>query len=120
MNEIVEILKAVSDPTRVRILMSLCNGELCVCRITALLKLATSTISKHMSILKHAGLVDSRKDGKWMFYKLNLSGNTGLGLKILSLLKSSLINDDLITSDAARLEEVIKMTHEELCNNKLR
>ncbi|MEI6056644.1 MAG: metalloregulator ArsR/SmtB family transcription factor, partial [Lentisphaerota bacterium] len=115
MNEFVEVLKAVSDPTRLRIMMSLCNGELCVCRITALLNLAPSTISKHMSILKHAGLLKSRKDGKWIFYKLNLSDNTGLGLKILSLLKSSLQNDDLIKSDAVRLEEIISMTHEELC-----
>lgn len=115
MNEFVEVLKAVSDPTRLRILMSLIDGEMCVCRITALLELAPSTISKHMSILKHARLVDSRKDGKWIFYKLNLTDNTGFGLRILSLLKSSLQNDDLIKSDAVRLQAIISMTHKELC-----
>lgn len=119
MNVFVEVLKAASDPTRMRILMSLSSGELCVCRITALLNLAPSTISKHMSILKHARLVNSRKDGKWIFYKLNLSDNTGQGLKILSLLKSSLLNDDLIKSDAVRLQKIINLTHQELCKNHI-
>jgi len=68
--EIVSIAKALSDENRVRALMLLSGRELCVCRIVEFLKLAPSTVSKHMSILKAAGLVVSRKDEKWMHYKL--------------------------------------------------
>lgn len=119
MNEVIEVLKAVSDPTRLRILILLCNGELCVCRITALLSLAPSTISKHMSILKHANLVNSRKDGKWIFYKLDHRNHFEMNSKLLNLVKSSLEKDDLIKSDAIRLEKITKMTHAELCNCKV-
>lgn len=118
MNEIVEVLKAISDPTRLRILMSLVNGELCVCRITTLLNLATSTISKHMSILKHAKLVDSRKEGKWIFYKL-LEENTAIfPQKVLCLIKNDLSDDKTIKLDSVRLKKIIKLTHEELCKTK--
>lgn len=117
MNELIKILKAVSDPTRLRILMSLVNGELCVCRITALLKLAPSTISKHMSILKNAGLVESRKEGKWVFYKLNYK--VKMNSNILQIIQESLEEDELIKADAQRLDGIINLTHEELCSNKL-
>jgi DNA-binding transcriptional ArsR family regulator len=59
--------KALADETRVRTLLSLRQGELCVCQITELFGLAPSTVSKHLSILFQAGLVDSRKDGRWMY-----------------------------------------------------
>lgn len=70
MKEIVSIAKALSDENRVKALMLLCGRELCVCEIVDFLKLAPSTVSKHMSILKAAGLVDARKEEKWMYYKI--------------------------------------------------
>jgi ArsR family transcriptional regulator len=68
--DLVAIAKALSDETRVRAFAALRHGELCVCQIIALLRLAPSTVSKHMSILKQAGLVASRKDGRWVHYRL--------------------------------------------------
>ena len=56
-----EVTKALADETRVRMLLALQGGELRVCQITELFKLAPSTISKHLSILYQAQLVDSRK-----------------------------------------------------------
>ena len=70
MREFLEITKALSDINRVRILMALGKRELCVCQITEFLGLAPSTVSKHMSILDHARLVESRKDGRWVYYRL--------------------------------------------------
>jgi ArsR family transcriptional regulator len=61
MREFVNITKALSDSNRVRTLLALRKGELCVCQITELFGLAPSTISKHLSILAQAGLVESRK-----------------------------------------------------------
>ena len=70
MRDLMAVIKALADENRVRILMALGPGELCVCQIVELLGLAPSTVSKHMAILKQARLVDSRKEGRWMFYRL--------------------------------------------------
>jgi ArsR family transcriptional regulator len=68
MKTFVTVTKALADKNRVRAYMALRNGELCVCQIIELLGLAPSTVSKHMSILKHAGLVESRKQERWIYY----------------------------------------------------
>lgn len=70
MREFMAITKSLSDPNRVRILLALRNGELCVCQITELFGFAPSTVSKHLSILHHAGLILSRKTERWVYYRL--------------------------------------------------
>src|ERR1039458_3849873 len=70
MRAFMAITKALSDPNRVRILLALRRGELCVCQITELFSFAPSTISKHLSILHHAGLILSRKSERWVYYRL--------------------------------------------------
>ncbi len=70
MREFIEITKALSDTNRVRIILALNGKELCVCQIIALLLLAPSTVSKHMSILKSARMVESTKKGRWVYYRL--------------------------------------------------
>ena len=64
----------MGHPVRLRILAMLRDGELCVCQMTALLELATSTVSAHLADLKRAGLVSERKDGRWVFYRLARRG----------------------------------------------
>ena len=64
------ITGALADASRVRLLMALLGGELCVCQLLGVLKLAPSTVSKHMSILNNAGLVTAEKRGKWVYYSL--------------------------------------------------
>lgn len=71
MRKKIEVLKAVSEPNRIRILMLLKKKPLCVCEITSILKLNTSTISSHLSILKNAGFIVDEKEGKWINYKIN-------------------------------------------------
>ena len=66
-----EFLKALAEPIRLRILMLLTSGELCVCDLTDVLALPQSTISRHMSRLKSAGIVADRRDGRWVHYRLN-------------------------------------------------
>ncbi|WP_456385431.1 ArsR/SmtB family transcription factor [Desulfolithobacter sp.] len=70
MKECVRVMKALSDPNRIKVLKMLEGGELCVCEIQPRLKLSQSTTSKHLRILEDAGLVEKRKDGQWVIYRL--------------------------------------------------
>ena len=65
------IFKALSDPNRLRILKMLQIRSLCVCEITEVLQLATSTVSKHLSILKDTDFIIEEKNGKWVNYLIN-------------------------------------------------
>jgi DNA-binding transcriptional ArsR family regulator len=65
-----ELFKPLSDPTRLKILYLLRNGELCVCEIIFALKKPQSTISHHLNILKKAGFIKGRKEGVWIHYRL--------------------------------------------------
>lgn len=67
----ITIFKAVSDNNRLRILNMLNIKSLCVCEIREVLQLANSTVSQHLKILKDAGLIIERKEGKWVNYSLN-------------------------------------------------
>ena len=70
MREFMAITKALADPNRVRVVLALRGGELCVCQISELFGLAPSTISKHLSVLHHARLIESRKTQRWVYYRL--------------------------------------------------
>lgn len=65
------LFAALSDPTRLRLLLALRGGELCACQLIALVGLAPSTVSKHLTLLREAGLVATRKDGRWVHYRLD-------------------------------------------------
>ncbi|MDA8130812.1 MAG: metalloregulator ArsR/SmtB family transcription factor [Elusimicrobia bacterium] len=73
MQDILRITKAAADETRLKILKLLKRGELCVCHVTEGLKLAPSTVSKHLSILEAAGLIETRKLGRWVHCRLPAS-----------------------------------------------
>ena len=103
------ITKALSDPNRVRILLSLRRGELCVCQITELLDLATSTISKHLSVLHQAGLILSRKTERWVYYRLPERSAPVAVREALDWVLKSLGKTDEATADAARLKKIVKV-----------
>jgi len=73
MQDIISLFKALSDETRLRILKLLEGGELCVCDITDALRISQPNVSFHLSLLKEAGLIKDRRDGRWMYYSLNAS-----------------------------------------------
>ena len=64
------LFRALGDETRLRIVSLLAHGELCVCHLEAALKLSQPNISRHLGVLKHAGIVESRRDGNWVHYRL--------------------------------------------------
>lgn len=66
-----DMFKAISDPTRLKILYILQDGELCVCEIIMALEKPQSTVSHHLNVLKNAGFIKGRKEGVWIHYKLN-------------------------------------------------
>ena len=66
-----EVLKALADRTRLRILGLLATGEVCVCHLHESLKLPQPTVSRHLAYLRRAGLVSARKDGLWAYYRLD-------------------------------------------------
>ena len=64
------MFRAISDPTRVKILYLLQDGELCACEIITALERPQSTVSHHLNVLKNAGFIKGRKEGVWIHYKL--------------------------------------------------
>ncbi|MBU0675906.1 MAG: metalloregulator ArsR/SmtB family transcription factor [Proteobacteria bacterium] len=70
MKQLIRVMKALSDPNRIKVMKMLEAKPLCVCEITEILKLAQSTVSKHLKILEDAELIDSWKEGPWVIYRL--------------------------------------------------
>lgn len=103
LEEKVKIFKALSDPSRVRIMKMLQNGEVCVCDIQSVLGLAMSTVSNHLSILKESGLIVDRKEGKWSFYKLNNRTSDSNIQQMLILITGWLEEDSTITKDSKKI-----------------
>jgi len=73
LEELAEVASALGEPKRLHALGLLSHGELCLCDLTEALGLSSSTVSNHMAILKRAGLVETRKDGRWMHFRLSES-----------------------------------------------
>ena len=113
MRKFIGTTKALADPNRVRALMALRGRELCVCRIIELLQLAPSTVSKHLSILKQAGLIEGRKEGRWMHYRLPDDRSSEV-CKTLEWVFQSLEGSQQIETDEIRLTEIMNTDLEEL------
>jgi len=114
MRDFMRIAKALADENRVRTLMFLAEGELCVCQIIEMLGLAPSTVSKHMNILYQARLVESRKEGRWIYYRLPDRGEPMIR-DALRWVRESLADDEQAARDAERLRVVKKTDKAELC-----
>jgi DNA-binding transcriptional ArsR family regulator len=109
-------LKAAGDPTRTRILKLLEASDLCGCQIQALLALAPSTVSKHLTVLKLAGFVEDRREGRWVYYTLVADKSNPYVAGVLLLLKGRLDLDARIRADRRRLRQVLALPADELCN----
>ena len=93
MKEFIRVMKALSDPNRVKIIKMLEKKELCVCELTAALGLAQPTVSKHLKQLEDAELVVSRKDGPWVNYSLAIEEDSPYAAAMLKQINKWL-NDD--------------------------
>jgi arsenate reductase/ArsR family transcriptional regulator len=108
-------MKAASDPTRTRILKLLEAGGLCVCQVQAVLGLAPSTVSKHLTLLKVAGLVEDERNGKWIEYRRTRKSHNPHARRILTLLSGELDRDAAVIADRRRLREVKTIPLTALC-----
>ena len=115
LNNLTEIGQALSDGSRVRALMSLRKQELCVCQLIDLLDLAPSTVSKHMAILKQAGLVETRKEGRWVYYRLSEPDENSAAAQALHWLQDTLIRSPQIRDDDRKLREILATDLEVIC-----
>ncbi len=110
------VAKAVADPSRVRILKLLERGELCVCQVTTVLDLAPATVSKHLAALKTAGLVQQRRDGKWVYYRLADRDLNAYAGGFLALVRAGMAGDPTITEDRRLLALVNAVPLKVLCD----
>jgi ArsR family transcriptional regulator len=120
MREFMNITKALADENRVRTLLALRQGELCVCQITELFGLAPSTISKHLSILFQAGLVESRKDGRWIYYQLPGKNAPVVVREALDWIEKALADNSHVLEDNKQLKKILKQDPAELCKRQCR
>ncbi|MFP4168249.1 MAG: ArsR/SmtB family transcription factor [Desulfonatronovibrionaceae bacterium] len=98
------IFKALSEEPRLRILSLLTSGELCVCEIEAALGLPQSTVSRHLALLRQAELVQGRRKGVWMYYRL-LDDPDGMHKQILEVVRIYLTQDPAAQKDLSRLKD---------------
>jgi ArsR family transcriptional regulator len=118
MRELLAITKALSDENRLRAIGLLRKRELCLCQIIEVLGLAPSTVSKHMSILHQARLVESRKEGRWAYFRLAEEDAPAEARQALEIVLASLGRDQQGKTDQLRLKAVLKLEPEELCRQQ--
>jgi len=105
MNQFTDIANALSDPNRVRLLVACLDRERCVCQLVELIDLSNASISKHLSVLKRAELLESRKEGRWVHYRVP-TPPTALVDDAIALIRDHATDDETIRADAARLVEI--------------
>ena len=110
MKTFIKVMKALSDPNRVKMVKMLQRRELCVCEIQAALGLAQSTVSKHLKILEEAGLIDYYKKGPWVNYRLADGTENPYVANMLGNLRHWLEEDGDVTALVARLPEINRET----------
>ena len=106
MDQDLSVFKACSDETRLRILFLLTQRELCVCELEAVLEMPQGKISRHLTVLKHAGLVTSRRDATWIYYSLREPG-TCLEALLRRYLRECQKDKEVVRSDFERFEEKV-------------
>ena len=117
MRELLAAMKAFADENRLRIVSALSGRELCLCQLVELLGLATSTVSRHMSILHQARLVVSRKEGRWTYFRLDEDAPIEVAAA-LDADVAGLRRDSVTREDAKRLKEILRLDPEALCRTQ--
>ncbi len=127
MKDLLNIFKALSEETRLRILKLLEHGELCVCHIVAALDMIQPKVSFHLNVLKEAGFLKDRKQGRWTYYSLDESD---LFRRFLLMSVLERIPGDAMAEDRKRLDafiqgrpslaDVVKLSEKKRCAGRCR
>jgi ArsR family transcriptional regulator, arsenate/arsenite/antimonite-responsive transcriptional repressor len=105
------LFKALGDETRLRIVALLSHGELCVCHVEEALRVSQPKVSRHLAILRAAGVVDYRREGTWVYYRLASQPDKECELQLRSLVKT-FAKRTVLRND---LERLIKVRGPESC-----
>ena len=112
MKTFLKVMKAMSDPSRVKIMKMLQKRVMCVCEIKEALRVAQSTASKHLKILEEAGLITFHKEGLWVNYTLADGGNSPYAASLIGNLKHWLEDDPEVIELAKQLPQIRR---EDIC-----
>jgi ArsR family transcriptional regulator len=114
MKQTAAIFQALSDETRLRVMKLLEERELCVCELMQVLEMSQPRISRHLGVLKHAGLVTDRRAGRWVFYALT-GGPAEPNVHIILQSLRSLDNDNpLVAQDRENLKKAVRLSELDL------
>jgi DNA-binding transcriptional ArsR family regulator len=116
LTQMVDVYKALGHPVRLRILAMLGTGELCACQITAVLKLAASTVSAHLSELRRAGVLVERKEGRWVIFR---HSDDEQARALIASALASLSGDTRVEADARIVKRLRRVSVEKLCRAEL-
>lgn len=117
MEKLTALFKALSDRNRIRIVSALLKyDELCACQLTELIQVTSATASRHMGVLIASGLVESRKDGRWVYYKI-CQEHTELSV-LISWLKSRFEGEPYLALDEITMDEILSCEPEDLCRKQ--
>ncbi|MFK7760222.1 MAG: ArsR/SmtB family transcription factor [Phycisphaerales bacterium] len=96
---------AVSDPNRVRLLAACLDTERCVCQLVELIDLSNPSISKHLSVLRAAGLLESRREGRWVHYRTPESSDQMIH-DVIRMIRSHVLGDPVLMDDRVKLLQI--------------
>jgi ArsR family transcriptional regulator, arsenate/arsenite/antimonite-responsive transcriptional repressor len=112
-----DILKAISDRNRLRSVAALMTyDELCAFQIIELLQIKGATVSRHLGQLVNAGILKSRKEGRWVYYRLNKSND--VIQPIISWINKELVNDEDLAHDRSTLEKILACDPVDICRKQ--
>jgi ArsR family transcriptional regulator len=103
MQDLIRVMKALSDETRLRILRVLLEQECCVCEVMQALDISQSRASRNLGILQEAGFLRARRDGTWIVYSVDWESANRYATSLAKLLKESLVSNEVLEQDRERL-----------------
>jgi ArsR family transcriptional regulator, arsenate/arsenite/antimonite-responsive transcriptional repressor len=109
LDKILDLFSILSDKTRLRILLLLMKSELCVCEIIGVLDMSQPRISRHLSMLKQGNYIKDRREGKWIYYKLEDNEKSVYLKSILSQTSKWMENDIEFLNDSKKHDSFIKI-----------
>ena len=116
MNNLLPLFKALSDRNRLRVVGVLMKEkELCACQITELLGIKGASASRHLSLLVRAGILKSRKEGRWIFFSIN---NDKFSDAVLSCIKPKLLKSEEFKHDRKTIKEILASDIENICRKQ--
>jgi len=115
MQDLIKVMKALSDETRLRILRVLLEKECCVCEVLQALDISQSRASRNLGILQDAGFLRARRDGAWIVYSVDWESANRYAASLAKLLKDSPVANEVLAQDKERLSRAVRVGSKALC-----